>query len=57
MTGYRGDVRWDPSRPDGQPRRRVDGERARQLLGFVPRVGLDEGLRRTIDWFEQQRVG
>ncbi len=53
LTGYAGDVVWDATRPDGQPRRRVDGQRARELFGFQPRVGLDEGLRRTVEWFER----
>ena len=38
--------------PDGQPRRNVDSQRARALLDFAPRVGLEDGLRRTIAWFE-----
>jgi nucleoside-diphosphate-sugar epimerase len=52
LTSYEGEVVWDTSRPDGQPRRRVDAQRARQLFGFEPQVGFEEGLRRTIDWFE-----
>jgi len=56
LTGFRGDVTWDASRPDGQPRRRVDGRRARELFNFVPRVSFDDGLRRTIEWYEQHRA-
>jgi GDP-L-fucose synthase len=52
LTGYEGEVVWDASKPDGQPRRRVDGQRARQLFGFEPRVGFEEGLRRTIERYE-----
>jgi GDP-L-fucose synthase len=55
LAGYQGDVIWDTSRPDGQPRRCVDGQRARELFNFTPRVSFESGLRRTIDWFEQQR--
>jgi GDP-L-fucose synthase len=55
LTGFQGRVEWDPTKPDGQPRRKVDGERARQYFGFQPRVGFEEGLRRTIEWFELQK--
>ena len=42
---------WDPTKPDGQPRRRVDASRAEQLLGWRAAMPFDEGLRRTIDWY------
>ncbi len=48
-------IRWDPSKPDGQPRRCLDTTRARELLGWEARVPFEEGLRRTIDWFVQHR--
>jgi GDP-L-fucose synthase len=54
LAGFEGRIVWDSSRPDGQPRRKVDGRRARELFGFEARVALDEGLRRTIDWYRQQ---
>ena len=53
MTGYAGEVVWDASKPDGQPRRKVDGRRARDYFGFQPRVAFEEGLRRTVEWFEK----
>jgi GDP-L-fucose synthase len=53
-TGYEGEIVWDTSRPDGQPSRQLDISRARELMGFEARVGLDEGLRRTVDWYERQ---
>jgi GDP-L-fucose synthase len=56
-TGFTGEIRFDPSQPDGQPRRCLDITRARQLLSYAPRVGLSEGLDRTIAWYRQQRVG
>ncbi len=56
-TGYRGEIRWDASRPDGQPRRRLDVSRARERFGFVARTSLDEGLRRTVAWYEEWRRG
>jgi GDP-L-fucose synthase len=55
LTGFRGAVRWDASKPDGQPRRRVDCSRARERFGFVAGVDFREGLRRTIDWYEANR--
>jgi GDP-L-fucose synthase len=50
-TGFSGEVEWDASRPDGQPRRAVDGRRGRELLGFEPRVRFEDGLRRTVAWY------
>ena len=55
LTGYEGDVRWDTSKPDGQPRRKLDTTRAEELFGFEAQVGLEEGLRRTIEWWEANR--
>jgi GDP-L-fucose synthase len=51
LTGFQGDLLWDRSQPDGQPRRRLDTSRARDRFGFEASTPLDEGLRRTIDWF------
>jgi GDP-L-fucose synthase len=53
LTGYKGDIRWDTSRPDGQPRRMLDTTRARERLGFEAEVDLEEGLRRTIAWWQE----
>lgn len=50
-VGYDGAIEWDTSRPNGQPRRRLDVSRARECFGFSARISLDEGLRRTIDWY------
>jgi GDP-L-fucose synthase len=50
-------VRFDASRPDGQPRRCLDVTRARELLGETARVPLSEGLDRTIAWYEAARKG
>jgi GDP-L-fucose synthase len=52
--GYRGELRWDPSKPDGQPRRCVDTSRARERFGFVARTALRDGLRETVEWYEHQ---
>jgi GDP-L-fucose synthase len=54
LTGYEGTLEWDPSKPDGQPRRCLDTSRAKERFGFVAQTGLDEGLRRTIAWYEEQ---
>lgn len=50
-TGFEGEIVWDASRPDGQAVRYLDVSRARELLGFAARIGLDEGLARTIAWY------
>jgi GDP-L-fucose synthase len=57
ITGFAGRFVWDGSYPDGQPRRAVDGSRARELLGWSPAVTLEEGLRRTVDWYLAARTG
>jgi len=54
LTGFGGKVRWDRSKPDGQARRRLDVSRATELLGWRGEVSLEEGLRRTIEWFESE---
>ncbi|MFO7278923.1 MAG: GDP-L-fucose synthase [Thermoanaerobacterales bacterium] len=55
LTGFTGEIRWDTSKPDGQPRRRVDPSRAAELFGFKAQVPFAEGLRRTIDWYLTHR--
>jgi GDP-L-fucose synthase len=54
-TGFRGDLVWDPSRPNGQPRRMLDVSRAKQRFGFVAKVSFDEGLDETIAWYRTQQ--
>jgi GDP-L-fucose synthase len=56
-TGFTGTIRWDTSRPDGQPRRRLDCSRAREAFGFTARTPLDEGLRRTVAWYRERQPG
>jgi GDP-L-fucose synthase len=51
LSGFEGRLRWDPSKPDGQPRRSLDTTRAQRAFGFSASVDLEEGLRRTIDWY------
>lgn len=54
-TGFRGEIRWDTSKPDGQPRRAVDASRAKQLFGFEATTGFREGLQQTIEWYRSHR--
>lgn len=52
VTGFTGEIRWDTSKPNGQPRRKLDTSRARELFGFVAERPFAEGLRETVDWWE-----
>lgn len=52
LSGFGGRVAWDASKPDGQPRRCLDVTRARRELGFTARTTLEDGLRKTIEWYE-----
>jgi len=51
LTGFDGEIVWDTSMPNGQPRRRLDASRARELFGFEARTRLRDGLERTISWY------
>jgi GDP-L-fucose synthase len=55
-VGFRGAIRFDTSKPDGQPRRCLEVTRAKQLLGFKAEMSLSEGLDRTIHWYEATRA-
>ncbi|HTC85347.1 MAG TPA: NAD-dependent epimerase/dehydratase family protein, partial [Candidatus Acidoferrum sp.] len=57
LTGFEGELRWDASKPDGQPRRALDTSRARDSFGFEATTSFEDGLRRTIEWYESVRVG
>ena len=50
-TGFSGEIRWDTSMPNGQPRRSLDASRARELFGFEARTPLREGIGRTVAWY------
>jgi GDP-L-fucose synthase len=52
-TGFRGQLRWDTHEPNGQPRRRLDVSRALERFGFVAKTSFADGLRATIDYFEE----
>lgn len=51
MTGFKGNIVWDDTKPDGQPRRCLDTTRAYTEFGFKAQTSFDEGLRKTIDWY------
>ncbi len=55
LMDYKGEIAWDTSMPDGQPRRMLDVSKAEQLFGFKAETTFEEGLRKTIDWFIQNR--
>ena len=57
LTEFKGDVRWDRTKPDGQPRRALDVTRALERFGFQAKVSFKEGLRRTVDWYERAASG
>jgi len=55
MTGFQGQLSWQTDKPNGQPRRGLDVSRAKQLFGWSAQVPFEEGMRRTIDWFRENR--
>ena len=56
LVGFKGSIRWDPSKPDGQPRRRLDASRGERLFGFKATMDLEPGLAATIDWYLGHRA-
>jgi len=57
LTGFEGEIRWDTSKPDGQPRRMLDTSRAKEKFGFQAKTEFKEGLRKTIDFYETNPLG
>ena len=55
LVGFEGEVLWDSSKPDGQPRRCLDTTRAKQEFGFQAKMGFREGIKTTIEWYERSR--
>ena len=55
LTGFTGEIRWDPTKPDGQPRRALDTSRARELFGFVASTSFEDGLRMAVRWHRESR--
>ena len=56
LTGFEGRIAWDTTKPGGQPRRQLDTTRAEREFGFRARVRIEDGLRRTIDWYKQTQL-
>ena len=56
MTGFTGDIVWDSSKPDGQPRRALNTSRAERYFGFRAGMSLEDGLRQTIDWYRMRDI-
>jgi GDP-L-fucose synthase len=54
LMDYQGEIRWDASKPDGQPRRCLDTKRATELFGFSAQTSFEEGLRKTIQWYQNR---
>jgi len=55
LTGFKGQIRWDSSKPDGQPRRRLDVSKAKKYFGFEAKTSFDQGLKATIEWYKANR--
>ena len=55
LTNFEGEIRWDPSKPDGQPRRCLDTSRAKDYFCFEAKTDFDTGLKATIDWYRENR--
>ena len=55
LTGFKGEIEWDTSKPDGQPRRRLNTSRAKEKFGWEASTEFKKGLRETIDWYEANR--
>jgi GDP-L-fucose synthase len=55
VTGFKGEVVWDPTKPDGQPRRCLDVTRAKKAFGWSAGTSLEEGMKKTVQWFEAHR--
>lgn len=56
LTGFKGEIRWDKSKPNGQPRRKLDTSRAEREFGFKSTTPFEAGLKETIAWYEQNRA-
>lgn len=56
VVGFKGEIRWDASKPDGQPRRCLDTSRAKRLFGFEAKTRFEDGLKATVDWYLAHRT-
>ena len=57
LTGFSGEIIWDASKPNGQPRRLLDTSRAEQAFGFRSSTDFETGLKRTVAWYRQHQSG
>jgi GDP-L-fucose synthase len=55
LVGFKGDIVWDASKPNGQPRRFYDMNKFKEAFGYVPNTSLIEGLKKTIEWYESNK--
>lgn len=55
-TGFKGEITWDRTKPDGQPRRHLDVSKARKEFGFIAKTGFEDGLKKTIEWYKETMV-
>lgn len=56
ITGFKGNIVWDKTKPDGQPRRRLNTSRAKKEFGFTTKTSFDEGLKKTIEWYKKEII-
>jgi len=57
LSGFKGRIEWDISKPDGQPRRMLNVSKAKKEFGFTAKTNFDEGLKKTIDWYKKNSNG
>lgn len=55
QTGFKGEIKWDKTKPNGQPRRKLDTTRAKKEFGFESKTSFEEGLAKTIEWYRQNK--
>jgi GDP-L-fucose synthase len=53
LTGFEGEIKWDTSKPNGQPRRKLDTSRAKAIFGFESQTSFEKGLNHTIEWYKE----
>jgi GDP-L-fucose synthase len=56
LTNFKGEIRWDTSKPNGQPRRKLDTSRAKKEFGFEAKTSFEDGLRKTIKWYKENLI-
>ena len=55
LVGFKGKIKWDTSKPDGQPRRKLDTSNAEREFCFKSKMNFKEGLKRTIEWYRENK--